>query len=172
MPIFLKEDEGGKLGAKQFIVPKDIADYMKKLYNQYDGRKEYKNLPGYKRLHSIVNSEYNKQSDKKDRQNGSLPTVSFSDIKRMDFDFRHMPQNDKNIQYVMSGGDKMRDWVRNTLSSARTGVKEVGDVPEVPKLEKDTSLNIDASTNQANVGGIDVNIRMESFEDKIRKTVE
>ena len=64
MPIFLKEDEGGKLGAKQFIVPKDIADYMKKLYNQYDGRKEYKNLPGYKRLHSIVNSEYTKQSDK------------------------------------------------------------------------------------------------------------
>jgi hypothetical protein len=66
----------------------------------------------------------------------------------------------------------MRDWVRNTLASARTGVKEVGNVPEVPKLEKDTSLNIDASTNQANVGGIDVNIRMESFEDKIRKMVE
>lgn len=169
MPVLLKEDEGIKLGKKQFILPKNIADHMCNLYNQYDGQKEFKNLPGYKRLHSIVNSKYNQQSDKKDRQETNLPTLSFADVKRMDFDFKHMPQNDKNLQYVMSGGDLMRDWVHNSLSSVRNGVKKVGMVPEVPKLEKDKTLNIDASTNQVKVGKADVNLTSEQFIKKIKK---
>lgn len=169
MPILIKEDEGIKLGGRQFILPHNIADHLYKLYNQYDGQKDFKNLPGYKRLHSIVNSSYNKQSDKKDRQETHLPTLSFADVKRMDFDFRHMPQNDKNLQYVMSGGDLMRDWVRNSLSGVRNGVKKVGVVPEVPKLTKDKTLNVDAATNQAKVGKVEVNLTSESFIKKIKK---
>lgn len=169
MALILKEDEGVKLGGKQFILPQNIADHMYNLYQQYDGQKEFKKLPGYKRLHSIVNSNYNKQSDKKERQETKLPTLSFADVKRMDFDFKHMPQNDKNVQYVMSGGDLMRDWVRNSLASVRNGVKKVGIVPEVPKLEKDKTLNVDSATNQVKVGKAEVNLTTEDFIRGIKK---
>jgi serine/threonine protein kinase len=85
---------------------------------------------------------------------------------------KHMDK--KSQQYQMSGGDVVSNWASNALKSARNGVKKVDIVPEVPKLEKDTSLDVDDSTKETTVGGIDVNIRMEgkSFEDNIRKLIQ
>ena len=156
MPIFLKEDESHKLGGKNFQMSKDVIDHISKLHNQFDGKKEYKSLPGYKRLQYLYNN----------------PNIGFSPLKKLDFDLKHMDR--KSLQYTMSGGDVVSKWVSNALKSARNGVKEVGMVPEVPKLDKDTSLNIDNSTKQASVGGIDVNIKMEnkSFEDAIKEIIK
>jgi hypothetical protein len=156
MPIFLREEESDKLGGKNLQMSKDVVDYISKLHNQYDNKKEYKSLPGYKRLQYLFNN----------------PNMGFSPLKKLDFDLKHMDKD--SLQYAMSGGDVVSNWASNALKSARNGVKEVGMVPEVPKLEKDTSLNVDEPTKQASVGGIDVNVRMEnkSFEDSIRKVVD
>lgn len=156
MPIFLREDESEKLGGKSFQMSKDVINYISKLHNQYDGKKEYKSSPGYKRLQYLYNN----------------PNIGFSPLKKLDFDLKHMDK--KSQQYQMSGGDVVSNWASNALKSARNGVKKVDIVPEVPKLEKDTSLDVDDSTKETTVGGIDVNIRMEgkSFEDNIRKLIQ
>jgi hypothetical protein len=156
MPIFLREDESEKLGGKNFQMSKDVINYISKLHNQYDGDKEYKSSPGYKRLQFLYNN----------------PNIGFSALKKLDFDLKHMDRDSE--QYKLSGGDVVNNWVGNALKSARNGVKKVDIVPEVPKLEKDTSLDVDDSTKETSVGGIDVNIRMEAktFEDNIRKLIQ
>ena len=127
------EDENVKLGGRQVTLPKYLVDNLYEKYNLYSGD-EYKTSKGYKRLHSLLNKSYNNPSDKKDRQHNNNFTISFADLKRIDFDMRHMLQNKNNAEYDMIGGDLMRDFVHNALESLRTSTKQVKPVPQVPKV--------------------------------------
>lgn len=166
MPILLKEDESKFLGDKKFVIPQNIYDHMSKLYNQYYGKKEYKSLPGYKTLVSIVNPNYNNKGND-GMTNGNLPMVTFSFLKKYIHD--SSKRNKKSLEYNIAGGDEMLNWANNTLNSARHSVEQVKAVPQTAK-PKDDTLNVDKSTNTAKVSGVD--IKLESFSNKIKTIIK
>lgn len=117
MPIFLKENE--KLNDNMYEVPEKLGQHLKQTLSQMD---DYTETKGYKRLNSLVNPQYNKRSNKEDRFKDGKH-ISYSDMKRIDHDFRHMSKNPKNINRVLNGGDEMANFVRDTLRKERTKVK-------------------------------------------------
>ena len=82
MALFITEDEGKVLGKKQVKVPDKIVDKLKLNRNLFAG---YSKAKGYKRINSIIDDDYNKRSNKKDKIHNGDKTVSFSDLKRIDF---------------------------------------------------------------------------------------
>jgi hypothetical protein len=162
MPIFLFEDEGKKLGNRQLIIPQNLVKHLQKQANLYSGD-EYKTTKGYKRLNSLLNKDYNSQSDKKNNQHNDKHTISFADAKRIDFDIRHMNQSPDNSEYAMIGGDMMKDWVHNSLGSLRSAVKKVQQVPEVPKLEKDDVKAPDVQ-KPIKVNGMEIKVESKLYD--------
>lgn len=99
MPIFLNEDNSNKvLSKKQIIIPQKLVDKLQTNMNLIG---KNKNLKGFKRLNSILNKDYNKRSNRKDKIHTNDKTISFPDARRIDFDMRHMSQNPNNLEYQM-----------------------------------------------------------------------
>ena len=140
MALFLTEDEGKKLNKNQIKIPDNIVKLLKIAKGAYG---QYKKSDGYKRLNSMLDDDYNKRSNKKDRIHNGDKTVSFSNLKRIDHDIRHMPQTKNNLEYNMLGGDETRNWVHDALNRQRTAVKQNKKVPQVPKLEKQNASKPD-----------------------------
>lgn len=143
MPLIF-EDESKKLGKKQVIVPDKLVNKIKSNLNVFG---QYKGTKGFKRANSIVDDDYNKRSNKKDKIHNGAKTISFSDLKRINHDLKHNNQNPNDLENILLGasdkfGDKsinMRTWAKDTLRKLRTSVKQVDAVPPVPKLEKEPS---------------------------------
>jgi len=152
MPLILSEEEGKLLGKKQVVVPKKLVN---KLKHNKDLFGKYKKTKGFKRVSAIVDDDYNKRSDKKDKIHTDDKTISFSDLKRIDHDMRHTNPNPHNLEYVIPGGDDMKTWAHDTLRKLRTSVKKVQAVPPVQKLEKKPAepedVNKDIKMGDANV---------------------
>ena len=132
------EDEGKLLGKKQAKVPDKLVNKIKKNLNLFG---QYKKSKGFKRASSIVDDDYNKRSNKKDKIHNGDKTLSFSDIKKIDHEYKNMSINDddvnaKNLGFILPGGNDMKNWAHDTLRKMRTAVKKVPGVPQVPKLEK------------------------------------
>ena len=136
MPLII-EDEGKLLGKKQAKVPDKLVNKIKQNLNLFG---QYKKSKGFKRASSIVDDDYNKRSNKKDKIHNGDKTLSFSDIKKIDHEYKNMSVNDddvnaKNLGYILPGGNDMKNWAHDTLRKMRTAVKKVDGVPPVPKLE-------------------------------------
>lgn len=159
------EDENTRFNGRQIILPDYIVNDLKKKLNLYSGD-EYKTSKGYKRLNAILNKQYNNPSDKKDRQHNNKYTISFSDLKRIDFDIRHMNKQN-NAEYDMIGGDLMRDFVHNTLGSLRNSVNSVKPVPEVPKLEKKDVMP-EEPKKVVKLGKNDITLENKEFSRRIK----
>lgn len=159
------EDEGKHFSGRQVIIPKYLVDKLKERLNVYSD-KSYKQYKGYKRLNSLLNKNYNNQDNKKS-SNANDYTISFADVKRIDFDMRHMPQSNDNLEYDMIGGDDMRDFVSNTLKSLRNSVSKVKEVPEVPKLETNDVKPKITNNKDVNIGGVNVTLESKEFINKI-----
>lgn len=117
MPIFIKENS--ELNKNQYPLPKNIEKHLKDTLTQFN---QYKTSKGYKRLNSLVNPNYNKRNEKNIVNNKKY--ISYSDLKRIDHDFRHMDKNPKNIERTLNGGDEMANFVKKTLDNERNKVKE------------------------------------------------
>ena len=156
MPLII-EDEGKLLGKKQAKVPDKLVNKIKKNLNLFG---KYKKSKGFKRANSIVDDDYNKRSNKKEKIHNGDKTLSFSDIKKIDHEFKNMSINDddvnaKNLGFILPGGNDMKNWAHDTLRKMRTAVKKVEGVPPVPKLEKEPikpkDVNKDIKIGSANV---------------------
>ena len=162
------EDENTRFSDNQIILPQYLVDCLKERLKLYSGE-QYKKTKGYKRLHALLDKEYNNPTDKKDRQHNEKYTISFSDLKRIDFDIRNMQQNN-NAEYDMIGGDLMRDFVHNKLESLRNSVKKVGVVPEVPKLEK-KDTHPQEPQKVIKLGKREITVEDKEFVNKIKKMI-
>lgn len=167
MPVILKEDESKRFGGRQITLPQYLVDALRERQNLYSG-KEYKQTNGYKRLNSLLSNDYNKRSDRKDRQHNGNHTISFSDAKRIVHDMKAMNQSNDNVEYDMIGGDQMRDFLNNSLRSFRNSVTKVKPVPEVPRLEtKDTKP--DPIKNTVKLNGVEVTVEGKAFNEMVRR---
>lgn len=119
MPIFIKENQ--ELKDNMYEIPDKLSKHLKQTLSKYG---DYTQNKGYKRLNALVNPEYNKRSDK-ENQFKDGKHISFSDLKRIDHDFRHMNENPKNIDRILNGGEKMAHFAKDTLNKERTKVAPV-----------------------------------------------
>lgn len=165
--MLILEDENSRFSGRQVILPQDLVNHLRQQQNTYSGD-NYKTSKGYKRLNALLSKDYNDPTNKKATQHNQNHTISFADVKRIDFDIRHMTQNEENPEYAMIGGDMMRDFVHNTLSSFRNSVSQVKPVPEVPKLQvKD--VKPDRPQKVVKVGKREVTIENQIFNKNIRQ---
>ena len=125
MPIFIKENQ--ELKDNMYEIPDKLEKHLKQTLSKYG---DYTQNKGYKRLNSLVNPEYNKRSDKADQFKDGKH-ITFTDMKRIDHDFRHMNKNPKDLNRILNGGDEMAHFVKDTLNKERTKVKPIDSVPEV-----------------------------------------
>ena len=130
MPIFIKENQ--ELKDNMYEIPDKLQKHLKQTLSKY---KDYTTNKGYKRLNSLVNPEYNKRSNKADQFKDGKH-ITFTDMKRIDHDFRHMSKNPKDLNRILNGGDKMAHFVKDTLNKERTKVKPVDVVPQITDNNK------------------------------------
>ena len=159
MPIILKEDEGKVLGKRQIKVPDEIVDKLKLNRNLFAA---YTQAKGYKRINSIIDDGYNKRSNKKDKIHNDDKTVSFSDLKRIDFDLRHTPTNKNNLDYVLQ--EPLKQWANDELKKLRTSVRKVKCVPPVPKIDK-KPLSLPKAQKDIKMGNASVRITESTDSD-------
>lgn len=164
MPLILNEDESKKLGQRHLILPQNLVDHLTQQANLYSD-KQYHQSKGFKRLKGLLNKDYNDVKGNK-KKNHNEHTLTFPEAKRMDFDISLMVQSNENPEYEMIGGDMMRDWLHNAIASMRNSVREVGAVPEVPKLEKKDVKPKDIK-KEIKVGGTEIQLENKDFNDKI-----
>lgn len=138
MPIFIKENQA--LKNNEYELPKHLEDHLKSTLAKYGN---YSAAKGYKRLNSLVNKDYNKRSD--DSYNGRKK-VSFSDLKRIDHDFRHMSKDPKDFERQMNGGDEMANFARETLRRERTKVLPVLKQKKVETRNKNSVKPVEKPT--------------------------
>lgn len=153
MPLIL-EDEGKKLNKRQLTIPKKLVNKLKATRNLFD---KYSKTKGFKRLNAMIDDDYNKRSNKKDRIHNGDKTISFSDAKKIDFDMRHMAPSPNNLEFTLLGGEDTKNWVHDALRKERTAVKKVDGVKPVPKLEKNPMKTPDV---QKDVQMGDVTVRL------------
>lgn len=118
--------ENQLLNDKIFAIPEKLTDHLKLILSNNIDKKDSK---GYKRLNSLINSNYNKRNNLKTDKR----YISYSDLKRINHDFDNMPNNKDNIEYVLNGGDKMNQWVKQILQTSRDSVED-----ELKKIKTDT----------------------------------
>lgn len=119
MPIFIKENQ--ELKDNMYKIPNRLYKKLKCLLSKYGNYTQHK---GYKRLNALVNPEYNKRSDKANQfKNGKY--ISFTDLKRIKHDFRHMSDDPNDINNILNGGKDMENFVDDTLNRERTKVAPV-----------------------------------------------
>jgi hypothetical protein len=117
MPIFIQETQ--ELNKHSYKLPKNLQKHLQDTLTKYG---EYKDVDGYKRLNSLINPNYNKRNNKK---NGDEREISYTDLKRIDHDIRHMDKSPDNVQYILNGGHEMARFTRDTLNRERTRVAPV-----------------------------------------------
>jgi hypothetical protein len=128
-----------------------LEKHLKNTLSKYG---QYKQSKGYKRLNSLVNPSYNKRSNKEDSLNSNDKHISFADLKRIDFDLRHMSQDPNDIERIMNGGDEMARFVKDTLDKERTKVEPILKQEKVKTRNKNKMKPSLATPSQIKVGNI------------------
>ena len=126
-------------------MPKKLSDELNKRKASFS---QYTKSDGWKRLNSLT-GDYNRRSDKPNMTADGRKIVSFSDLKRIDHDMRHMDQSKNNLEYQMLGDDT-KQWVHDQLGKIRSANKQVDQVKPVPKLEKPKVTTTD--TDRVKIG--------------------
>jgi hypothetical protein len=105
------------LQGKSWDIPEELHSHLRRTMNAYKGDK---NVEGYKRLEGFINK----------------PKISYEQLKRVkNFFDNHKTSgvdymNDKkqDTEFILNGGRKMREWVNNTLDTARGKIQSKKDV--------------------------------------------
>ena len=163
MPIFLRENQ--ELDGNLYQIPDKLHKHLMQTLSALN---QYKTSKGYKRLNKLVNPSYNKRINKKGKQANGV-YLTYGDLKKIDFEFRHMSKDPKNIQRLLNGGDEMYTFIRDLLNQERTKVNksqyskdikppsipksktEVPQVKEVPKVENKIIKKIYIKENKLNL---------------------
>lgn len=130
MPIFIKENQ--ELNKNTYKIPKNIQRHLQDTLAKYG---QYKQSDGYKRLNSLTNPNYNKRNDE---TNNNEREISYTDLKRIDHDFKHMNKNPNNLQHILNGGNEMASFVRNTLNKERNRVSPILKQKKVQTRQKNS----------------------------------
>jgi hypothetical protein len=147
-------------------IPEELHGHLKRTMNAYKGDK---NVEGYKRLENLVQE----------------PKISYEQLKRVKnfFDGQnnidYMNDRKASTPYILNGGNKMKDWVDKTLTTARDNIQNVKDVQKqagtsVGNTHIKTHTKDGITTNSVKPHSTsDLKIKKESYDDiYIKKEVK
>lgn len=97
-------EENSQLKTNKYLIPNGVKTHLNKTLSSYKGDKT---KDGYKRLNNLVGSSY----------------VSYHELKRIKNFFDTFGGDKTDDEYVLNGGDAIRQWVEKTLSHERDRVK-------------------------------------------------
>lgn len=141
-------------------VPEELHSHLRRTLSAYKGDKT---VEGYKRLEGLVNE----------------PKVSYEQLKRIKnfFDNHktanvdYMNDRKQDTQFILNGGRKMRDWVNNTLNSARQNVEMPKKVKHAIGMHNQYQKNSVRHTKGIATSSVkphstsDIKIKKESYDD-------
>lgn len=103
--LHLLTEENSDLKGKRFFLPDGIRKFLQKIV----GLKPWnKKSQGYQRIHTILENE----------------SITYEDLKRIKNFFDSYAGSPKSDEYILNGGEPMKTWVNNTLSSATKSIKD------------------------------------------------
>lgn len=154
MAIFLPENQA--LGNNSYELPDELK---KHLAASFAANAQYSQNLGFKKVTHMVNPEYNDRSKGKKTQ--GKKGIPYGNLKKLKMTFDYA--DPKSLEYTLLGGEKMKQWVNDTLNRERTKV-----APEL-KRKKNEKLknNTKPATPKDNTiksGNVNLTLR-ESRED-------
>lgn len=98
--------EGNKeLKNRVFPIPDGVRKILQQTLDNYNGDKT---VDGYKRLNNLLSSE----------------NITYQELKRIKNFFDNYNGTDKSAEYILNGGEPMKNWVNNTLYTATKAVHD------------------------------------------------
>lgn len=94
-----------ELKNRVFPIPDGVRKLLKSTLENYNGDKT---IDGYKRLNNIL----------------GMQSISYQEMKRIKNFFDNYNGSDKSAEYILNGGEPMKNWVNNTLNTATKAVHD------------------------------------------------
>ena len=88
---------------KSYILTDEILNNLKNILSKY---KNHSESGGYKRLNGIINN----------------PNISYQQMKRIKNYFDTFNGEPTDVEYILNGGEIMRDWVESSLGDDRNRI--------------------------------------------------
>lgn len=101
----LLTEENSDLKNRTFPLPDGVRDLLQKTLDNYNGDKT---IDGYKRLNNLL----------------SMDNISYREMKRIKNFFDHYNGTDKSTEFILNGGEPMKNWVNDTLDLATKAIHD------------------------------------------------
>jgi ribosome modulation factor len=152
------------LYGKTFVLPEEVVNYLQKCFDAAKGASQ--SNQGYRRNIELRNSK----------------EVTYQQLKRMKNWFDGFDGDRDDLEYILNGGDYVKNWVNNTLESKRNDVdlgKEIKSVvlpnQYIDTHEKNdlTSMNRPSEKHKSAVNKYDTAIseNLKRINDLISKII-
>lgn len=114
--LYLLNEDNSELRNKTFPIPDGVRNMLQSILNNYNGDKT---IDGYKRLNNLLSSD----------------CITYQDMKRIKNFFDNYQGTDKSAEFILNGGQQMKNWVNSTLGQATKAIKDF------KQAKKDAGIN-------------------------------
>jgi hypothetical protein len=104
--LHLLVEENSELKNRKFPIPDGVRDMLQTTLNNYNGDKT---VDGYKRLNNLLSND----------------SITYQDMKRIKNFFDNYQGTDKSAEFILNGGEQMKNWVNSTLNQARNVIDNI-----------------------------------------------
>ena len=108
--------ENNELKNRVFPIPDGVRKILQQSLDNYNGDKT---IDGYKRLNNLLSSD----------------NITYQEMKRIKNFFDNYKGTDESAEYILNGGEPMKNWVNNTLYTATKSVHDF------KQAKKDAGIN-------------------------------
>lgn len=108
--------ENNELKNRVFPIPDGVRKILQQTLDNYNGDKT---IDGYKRLNNLLSSD----------------NITYQEMKRIKNFFDNYKGTDESAEYILNGGEPMKNWVNNTLYTATKSVHDF------KQAKKDAGIN-------------------------------
>ena len=121
-----KNNTGGnsQLKGKFWNCPDDILSYLSETLKNFELKNQNKKTEGYNRAKNIINNK----------------KITYENLKRIKNWFDTYEGKNTDWEYLLHGGNKMKEWVENTLYKATKGIKDVKDTQNKAGTKDNTHI--------------------------------
>ena len=103
--LHLLIEDNSDLKNRTFPIPDGVRDLLQKTLDNYNGDKT---VDGYKRLNNLL----------------SMDSIAYNEMKRIKNFFDNYGGTDKSAEFILNGGEPMKNWVNSTLNQATKAVHD------------------------------------------------
>ena len=103
--LHILTEENRELSNRTFPIPDNVRKLLSRTLAEYKGDKD---VDGYKRLNNLLSSD----------------TISYQEMKRIKNFFDNYMGTEESQEYILNGGEPMKNWVDNTLKLSTKAIHD------------------------------------------------